>query len=132
MTYSKVSLASAVLLGACGDQVVLGFSSPIHSHVRRSRWLSGASAVSSTAQSSPSSSALYSSTTDDAFAAFADSLEEEPEPQTPWQSKVDDLLNPSISQSERQILLSELLQSNQDIQQSVMDALANRKVRRIV
>ena len=68
--------------------------------------------------------------TEDAFSAFADSLEDEPEvfQETSWQTKLDDLLNPSTNLADRQILVSELLMSNADIQQSVMEALANRKV----
>jgi len=85
-------------------------------------------------------SALRSSTTGDdaAFSAFADSLEEEPEKlsktstkEKPWQSKLEDLLNPKTNLAERQILLSELLNSNQQIRDSVMDAMANRNVSQI-
>lgn len=77
------------------------------------------------------SSATNTRTEDaDAFSAFADSLDEEPPvfKETPWQAKLDDLLNPSTNLADRQILVSELLMSNADIQQSVMEALANRKV----
>jgi len=79
-------------------------------------------------------SALQSSTAtnDAAFSAFADSLEEEPEEvvtkEKPWQAKLDDLLNPSTNPAEKQILLSELLNSNEQIRESVMDALAKRKI----
>lgn len=80
-----------------------------------------------------------SSTTnsDAAFSAFADSLEEEIEvpsrqrvttKEKSWQAKLEDLLDPKTNLAERQILLSELLNSNEQIQQSVMEALANRKV----
>ena len=64
------------------------------------------------------------------FSAFADSLEEEPEedPETPWQAKLETLLDPKTNLADRQILLSELMSSNDEIQQSVLDALANRKV----
>lgn len=78
---------------------------------------------------------LQSSATDDAFSAFADSLEEEPGSdsfkslETTWQAKLEDLLNPNTNLAERQILLSELMNSNEAIQESVLDALANRKVR---
>jgi hypothetical protein len=83
--------------------------------------------------------AVQSSTTgnDAAFSAFADSLEDEPEApsrksatkEKPWQSKLEDLLDPKTNLAERQILLSELLNSNEQIRESVMDAMANRKVR---
>ncbi len=84
---------------------------------------------------------LHSSTTrnDAAFSAFADSLEEEldttplkksPTKEKSWQAKLEDLLDPKTNLGERQILLSELLSSNEQIQESVMEALANRKVRR--
>ena len=85
---------------------------------------------------------LLSSTTnsDAAFSAFADSLEEEIDvpsrqrvmtKEKSWQAKLEDLLDPKTNLAERQILLSELLNSNEQIQQSVMEALANRKVRTI-
>jgi hypothetical protein len=76
-----------------------------------------------------------STSAEDAFSAFADSLEEELEVSSedkPWQAKLEDLLNPSTNLADRQILVSELLLSNADIQQSVMEALANRKVCYIV
>ena len=74
---------------------------------------------------------LSSSASADAdFSAFADSLEEEPEevPEKPWQSKLEDLLDPKTNLAERQILLSELLGSNDEISKSVQEALADRKV----
>lgn len=82
---------------------------------------------------------LLSSTTnsDAAFSAFADSLEDEIDipsrqrvttKEKSWQAKLEDLLDPKTNLAERQILLSELLNSNEQIQQSVMEALANRKI----
>ena len=47
----------------------------------------------------------------------------------PWQAKLDDLLDPSTNLADRQILLSELLTSNDKIRDDVLDALTNRKVR---
>jgi hypothetical protein len=84
--------------------------------------------------SAPTFSFLRSSATsnDAAFSAFADSLEVAPEPpkeKKTWQSKLDDLLNPTTTPAERQILLSELLSSNEQIRESVMDAMASRRVR---
>ena len=46
-----------------------------------------------------------------------------------WQTKLDELLLPTTNLAERQILLSELLNSNEKIRDSVLDALTNRKVR---
>jgi hypothetical protein len=46
-----------------------------------------------------------------------------------WQTKLDELLLPTTNLAERQILLSELLTSNDKIRDSVLDALTNRKVR---
>ena len=84
----------------------------------------------------PARTLLWSAktSTDDAFAAFADSLEEEPPKviEKPWQAKLEDLLNPSTNLAERQILLSELLNSNEAIRKSVMDALTERKVSKVV
>jgi hypothetical protein len=74
--------------------------------------------------------------TDAAFSAFADSLENEPEPEVEklekkWQAKLEDLLDPQTNMAERQILMSELLSSNDEIRESVLDAIASRKVRRV-
>jgi len=75
--------------------------------------------------------ALSSSASAEAkFSAFADSLEEEPEEvlETSWQAKLEDFLDPKTNLAERQILLSELMSSNDEIRESVMDALAKRKI----
>jgi len=95
--------------------------------------------LSSSALSSTTSSG--STTTD--FASFADSLESDLDddevdsvPRTtnnssveqPWQAKLDNLLDPSTNLADRQILLSELLTSNDKIRDDVLDALANRKI----
>jgi hypothetical protein len=99
--------------------------------------------------SSPSS--LASSTTDTTtrtdFSTFANSLEsdfddEKDDPmrssasttknndnEKPWQAKLDDLFDPTTNLADRQILLSELLTSNDKIRDDVLDALTNRKVR---
>ena len=47
----------------------------------------------------------------------------------PWQAKLDALLDPAANLADRQILLSELLTSNEKIRDDVMDALTNRRVR---
>lgn len=88
-----------------------------------------------------SSRFLSSQTSDAAFSAFAESLEEDAEAESSaedsrsgaaspvtWQAKLEDLLDPQTNQAERQILLSELLNSNEEIRNSVMDALASRKI----
>jgi hypothetical protein len=80
--------------------------------------------------------------TDDAFSAFADSLDEDSlfdddfddggygEDGVPtWQESIDSLLDPATPAAKRQILLSDLLNASDDIRESVQDALAKRKVR---
>jgi hypothetical protein len=96
---------------------------------------------------------------DDAFSAFADSLEDGstqstkkstnrssssgsssfssssstsaaiPKEQQSWQAAIDELLDPTTPLSRRQALLGKLAKSNQDIQESVIAALRDRKVR---
>jgi hypothetical protein len=98
------------------------------------------------------STKLYSSTSADAdFSAFADSLEADDKDQVtskatvtnkkstrsgtttsadkPWQAKLEELFDPMTTVAQRQILLSELLNANEKIRESVLDALTNRKVR---
>jgi hypothetical protein len=82
------------------------------------------------------SSPTFLKSTDAAFSAFADSLENEPEPEVEklekkWQAKLEDLLDPQTNMAERQILMSELLSSNDEIRESVLDAIASRKVSRV-
>jgi len=45
-----------------------------------------------------------------------------------WQAKLDDLLDPATNNADRQIILSELLTSNDKIRDDVLDALTNRKI----
>lgn len=92
--------------------------------------------------SSPSALASSSSTTSTDFATFANSLESDDDSDDPmrgssfttsnndksWQAKLDDLLDPSTNLADRQILLSELLNSNDKIRDDVFDALTNRKI----
>ncbi|KAL3917311.1 MAG: hypothetical protein SGILL_004774 [Bacillariaceae sp.] len=99
-------------------------------------------------------SQLYSSTSassDADFSAFADSLEANDDQvastasattatttsstasttsnsEKPWQVKLEELFDPMTSVAQRQILLSELLNANEKIRESVLDALSNRKV----
>mmetsp|Transcript_19228 Transcript_19228/g.27382 ORF Transcript_19228/g.27382 Transcript_19228/m.27382 type:complete len:472 (+) Transcript_19228:91-1506(+) len=88
--------------------------------------------------------ALYASSNNDnteaAFAAFAQSLEEEQEDSTfdsskednpstsSWQTSLDRLLDPNTSSAKRQILLSDLLGANAQIRESVVEALRERKI----
>ena len=84
------------------------------------------------------------SSADDAFSAFAESLDEDTlfddedgdafgsgdaEDLPTWQESLDSLLDPTTPAAKRQILLSDLLNASDDIRESVQDALANRKVR---
>lgn len=46
-----------------------------------------------------------------------------------WQAKLEELFDPMTSIAQRQILLSELLNANEKIRDSVLDAITNRKVR---
>lgn len=78
-------------------------------------------------QTRPSSSLYAQRQKDGAFAAFADSLEEEPEES--WQQRLESLLDPTTSLAQRQILMSELLSANQEIRDSVTEALRDRKVK---
>jgi hypothetical protein len=89
-----------------------------------------------------------SASSDADFSAFADSLDMEDDDvvsssasstgmnqkgsisgtDKPWQVKLEELLDPATSVAQRQVLLSELLNANEKIRESVMDALTNRKV----
>ena len=83
-----------------------------------------------------------STSTDEAFSAFADSLDEDEmfdddmnEPNgsndPSWQESLEMLLDPSTPAAKRQILLSDLLNANDDIRNDVQNALKERKVRKI-
>jgi len=70
--------------------------------------------------------------TDAAFSAFAESLEEdglfdddEGNPAT-WQESLDALLNPLTPPGEKQVFLSDLVSANEQIRQSLEDALRKR------
>jgi len=45
-----------------------------------------------------------------------------------WKAGIDELLNPTTSVARRQIILSELINSNQDIRDDVLTALRDRKI----
>lgn len=81
------------------------------------------------------SSLLHADTQQDAFAAFADSLEQEntstqvvEEVHVEWQERLEMLLDPQTPLAQRQILMSELLASNEEIRNSVSTALKDGKV----
>lgn len=108
-----------------------------------------------TSSSTPAVAVLYSTETsnDAAFSAFADALEEGEEQDEQqayssssssstngksqaqnksWQTKLEDLLDPATNMGDRQMLLTELLSSNEAIRESVLDALAKREVRNVL
>jgi hypothetical protein len=102
-------------------------------------------------QQQSNAAVLFSSTSarsDADFSSFADSLADDDDEvgasqgdaasasksttstdNKPWQMKLEELLDPKTSVAERQVLLSELLNANEKIRDSVIDALTNRKVR---
>lgn len=102
--------------------------------------------VASSSSSLAMSTTTTTSTPTTDFSTFANSLEADFEDdrddtmresastsksndkEKPWQAKLDDLLDPTTNLADRQILLSELLTSNDKIRDDVLDALANRKI----
>lgn len=81
-------------------------------------------------------SKLTKEDTDTAFSAFAESLDENDDnmfnssidDETTWQESLEQLLDPTTPAAKRQIVLSDLLNSNEDIRQDVMTALKDRKI----
>lgn len=79
-----------------------------------------------------------SDSSDAAFSAFADSLDEDSlfdeddgmteEERATWQENLEQLLDPTTPLTKRQILLSDLLNANDDIRESVQSALRERKI----
>lgn len=80
-----------------------------------------------------------STSTDEAFSAFADSLDEDEmfdddmhelngSNDPSWQESLEMLLDPSTPAAKRQILLSDLLNANDDIRNDVQNALKERKL----
>mmetsp|Transcript_12999 Transcript_12999/g.17873 ORF Transcript_12999/g.17873 Transcript_12999/m.17873 type:complete len:476 (-) Transcript_12999:105-1532(-) len=92
----------------------------------------------------PFSVALQSTTetkaSDEAFSAFAESLDEDSlfndendddsnfDEETTWQESLESLLDPTTPLAKRQILLSDLLNANDNIRDSVQEALKERKI----
>ena len=85
------------------------------------------------------SNSFLRSTETDSFAAFADSLDEDEMfdddddekaggNNSSWQQSLEMLLDPSTPASKRQIILSDLLNANDDIRSDVQNALKERKV----
>ena len=80
---------------------------------------------------------LRSTSTDrieDEFASFAATLEEEPKTTNAnvksWQTDLEQLLlDPKISLAQRQVLISDLMNANAEIRESVNTAIRERKVR---
>jgi len=76
--------------------------------------------------------------TQDSFAAFAESLDEDEmfdddeqvagAKKSSWQESLEMLLDPSTPAAKRQILLSDLVNANDDIKSDVQNALKERKV----
>lgn len=76
--------------------------------------------------------------TDAAFSAFAESLDEDDlfdaedssdnEVAQTWQESLENLLDPTTPQVKRQILLSDLLNANENIRNDVQSALRERKI----
>jgi len=76
--------------------------------------------------------------TQDSFAAFADSLDEDEmfdddeqvgeDEDSSWQESLEMLIDPSTPAAKRQILLSDLLNANDDIRSDVQNALKERKI----
>lgn len=110
----KLSSFALVLTCLCGS--VSAFSTRSFSHHRPS-----------------SSLILRADAQQDAFTAFADSLQVEEEHQDDhdesWQERLEMLLDPLTPLAQRQILLSELMASNDEIRNSVTVALRERNVR---
>lgn len=97
--------------------------------------------------SSVHSTKTSGSRTEDAFSAFAESLDEDDlfndssrsssssfksnkdvYAEKTWQESIEQLLDPSTPLAKRQILLSDLLNSNENIREDVLAALRERKV----
>ncbi len=85
--------------------------------------------------------------TEDAFSAFAESLDEDDlfndndndssnsndvYSEATWQESLEQLLDPTTPLAKRQILLSDLLNSNENIREDVLAALRERKVRELI
>ena len=116
MTSSAIRLAALLALCPLSDAFTAGWSDASS--------LSSALRVSRTSEAVPD---LASSTKPvDEANVFEGSQEEDED--SSWQKKLDLLLAPDTSVAERQIVLSDLLGSTDEIQDSVQTALRERKV----
>jgi len=131
------------ILAACsfsGDEFAAAFVPSIEKHAAASSSRSK-NTLTTVLSAPPSTDADTSSSfsSDDAFSAFADSLDEDSlfddnddtdddftEPT--WQEALDSLLDPATPAAKRQIVLSDLLNASDDIRESVQDALTKRKI----
>ena len=86
------------------------------------------STASSSSRSTTATSRRSSSSSINTNTAKTSSEEEKQS----WQAAIDELLDPMTSLARRQALLAQLAKSNQDIQQSVITALRDRKVRFLI
>lgn len=139
---SNKSICFAIVLVAMILQSADAYLTPKSTTTAFRRRLSCASPVSSSSGLASSTSA----TTSADFSTFANSLESDIDDdgddamrasasttasydiEKPWQAKLDDLLDPATNLADRQIILSELLTSNDKIRDDVLDALTNRKI----
>lgn len=72
---------------------------------------------------------VFSTTSRDDFASFADSLDESDPMKMSWQDELDELLDPTTDMAKRQIILSDLLRNkNQDIRQAIQQAVQEGKM----
>ena len=114
------------------EKMKLSYSLVLLAGALDASWAFQAPLVPTTQAASHSHTPLASSTADD-FANFAASLEEETKDDfitknKSWQEDLEELLEPKTPLARRQILLSDLMSANQDIQASVQAALRDRKV----
>mmetsp|Transcript_23018 Transcript_23018/g.54575 ORF Transcript_23018/g.54575 Transcript_23018/m.54575 type:complete len:501 (+) Transcript_23018:46-1548(+) len=138
----KPNALNVAVLAACGltsDQTDAYIPS-LTAAFQRSATFRTATALHST---STVNGETASSSAEDAFSAFADSLDEDTlfddedgdafgsgdAANLPtWQESLDSLLDPTTPAAKRQILLSDLLNASDDIRESVQDAVANGKI----
>jgi len=119
----------------------------VHTSAFTGTQISNTASLKSNKNPLPSSSELRSSSTkedtDAAFSAFAESLDEdelfggdastlEEEGEQSWQESLESLLDPTTPQVKRQILLSDLLNANENIRNDVTLALREGKIDKLL
>lgn len=133
------ALLLALLAAAArhGAAYVPNHASAVPRRAFRSSSSSASAPMPSTTVALRSAPPATESDTESAFSAFADSLDEdslfdegaEDDAEEPtWQESLDSLLDPTTPLAKRQILLSDLLNANEDIRTSVQTALSERKI----